>query len=679
MNKMRAAIAAVALGIAGLAALAFLLTAHAPHQFARSSLGDLFAVRKLPTDVTYDLMDMGVVDVNGDDRLDIFTSNHNSRQQLWVADGRGGYTDMLTEYGLDQNLEFPGLEISPREPEVSEPGIYMYWKERNENSQFTLVIRTHRIKEIGRLDAALITYSSIHNFKGPGFAIQRPVLVPDSSGKSSETIMKIATDQDGKMEVEIGSPGLPVQIRLDESIPLTNVFVGEQKVSPRSHEFSFSFQDRHGMAWFDYNNDGRLDVFISRGAIGGTLRNLPTTVQQNIHDELQVSELGNKRYHDISSAVGFDKRGCSARKAVWVDYDRDGATDLFVNCQDRGSVKGDYPKQLYRQVQGGKFIDVAADVGLALPDHEIIDLVWFDVDGDGYLDMVTYEDKGFFLYRNMGGKKFSQEFIGRPKFVRADRPQLKGTSDEYWFVDGKLAVADFRGNGILDVFCASKTGNILLQNDGKGSFTLVDPASVGLPDKSATAHWVDFNGDGLMDMYAVPQGLFRQRPDHRFERTGLLELPPQRYMAAISTWADLDNHGKPDLLLALLENFSLWKWWEKLYRTSEDRFAWKLVSLRNLSSDNHRLQVRLVGKAGNPQAIGAQVHLETEDGLQTQVVGLNDGAFFSQGHYRLYFGLGSRARAKTLKIQWPDGENQEIRDLDGDRLYVITQGREFSR
>jgi len=73
------------------------------------------------------------------------------------------------------------------------------------------------------------------------------------------------------------------------------------------------------------------------------------------------------------------------------------------------------------------------------------------------------------------------------------------------------------------------------------------------------------------------------------------------------------------------------------------------------------------------------VTAETADGLQTQVVGLNDGAFFSQGHYRLYFGLGSRARADVMRIRWPDGQVQELRNVEGDRLHVIRQTESMER
>jgi ASPIC and UnbV/FG-GAP-like repeat len=642
----------------------------------------VFVAYPIPFKATQLLMDIGVVDANGDDLLDVFTTNHNYRQDLLIADGKGGYRDMLSAWGLDQEPQFPGVEIALTEPELVAPGAYIYWKGRK-----TLAIRTHKIKDVGRLQGKLQSHSAINSYKAVGFAAQAPVTEPGSGSEIPQTMMGFAADGDGELDLEIETPGVPITIELEGSLPLASVFVGHQKISPRpapldSRRFDLTFQDPHGMAWSDYNDDGALDIFIDRGALGGTAKALPEAVLKGIQDQLFVTRGGAPPYRNVAAEVGIDKRGCSGRKVNWVDFNRDGLLDLFVNCQDRGNVyaKEEYPKQLYRQNPDKHFVDVAAEVGLDIPDHEVIDYVWFDADNDGYIDLLTSEDTGFYLYRNHDGRSFSREFIGRGKFARADNPKLKGISEEYWFVDGKLVVADFRGNGSFDVFSASKTGNMLLLNDGSGHFSIVDPATIGLPSESVTASWVDFDNDGLVDLYSVPQGLFRQRRDHTFEATGLLTLPPRKYMAAIANWADFDNDGRRDLLLALDENFSLWRWWEKLQKDSEDRFAWKLAAYRNaVTNDNHWLELRLVGKPGNPQAIGARVVLQTADGQQTQQVGLNDGAFFSQGHYRLYFGLGAHARADRLTIRWPDGQVQELKDVEGGRLQVIKQAASAAR
>lgn len=639
-----------------------------------------FVEYPIPFRATQLIMDVGVVDANGDDWLDVFTTNHNYRQDLLIADGKGGYRDTLSAWGLDQVPAFPGIEIALSEPEIVDPGVYIYWKGRK-----TLTIRTHKIKEVGHLQGKLRTYTTVNRYQASGFAVEAPVTLPPIDHEAPESVMGFSSDTDGALDLEIETPGVPVTIQLQGSLPLSSVYVGNRKVSPRTKEFEskqfdLTFQDRHGMAWADWGDTGHMGMFITRGALAGGLRLLPESVSNAIQDELFVSS-GAGQYRNVATEVGIGKRGCSGRKVNWVDFDRDGLLDLFINCQDRGRFAGNYPKQLYRQKPKGHFVDVAAEAGLDIPDHEVIDFVWFDADNDGYVDLLTSEETGFYLYRNHGGKSFSREFIGRGKFVRGDNPKLKGTADEYWFVDGKLVVADFRGEGKLDVFSASKTGNALLLNDGSGRFSIVDPATIGLPSASATASWVDFDNDGLIDLYAVPQGLFRQRRDHTFEATGLLALTPRKYMAAIVNWADFDNDGRRDALLALNENFALWRWWERLFKTSEDRvvgredkFAWNLVAYRNvIGNGNHWLEMKLVGKPGNAQAIGARVSLWTAGGQQTQVVGLNDGAFFSQGHYRLYFGLGSQTLADRVKILWPDGQLQELSNVEGDKLLVIKQ------
>jgi hypothetical protein len=627
-----------------------------------------FVAQRPPIKATHLIMDVGVADINADGILDIFTTNHNYRQDLLLGDGKGGYRDVLSEWGLDQSLEFPGLEIALNLPEVSSPGFYIYWKDRR-----TLALRAFRIGEVRPVRGRLRTYTSINSHTGDGVVVEAPVVTPPTGKKMSESTMAFSATKDGEVDLEIETPGVPITVELDPSSPLTAVYVGKRKVSPRNASFELTFQDRHGVAWADYNDDGLPDIYITRGALSGTLLALPAEMERGMQDELLVTE-GPGRYRNVIREAGIEKRGCSGRKVNWVDVNRDGLLDLFINCQDRGNWKAVYPKQIYVQGADRKFTDVAAAIGLDLPEHEIIDFVWFDADNDGYIDLLTSEDTGFYLYRNNTGKSFTREFIGRGKFARADNPKLRGNAEEYWFVDGKLSVADFRGTGSFDVFSASKTGNALLLNDGHGHFSLVDPATVGLPSDSATAGWVDYDNDGLVDLYAVPQGLLRQTRDHRFEATGLLALPPRKYMAAIVSWADFENSGRRDMLLAVNENFALWRWWEKLGKVSEDRFDWRIFDYRNaLANGNHWLELRLVGRPGNPEAIGARVAVQTPAGKQTQQVGLNDGAFFSQGHYRLYFGLGKQPRADAMTIRWPDGHTQELANIEADRVQVIRE------
>ena len=394
----------------------------------------------IPFKATQLLMDIGVVDANGDDRLDVFTTNHNYRQDLLIADGKGGYRDTLSAWGLDQNLEFPGSEIALTVPEVDKPGVYMYWKGRR-----IFTIRTHKIKEVGRLHAKLRSYTTVNHYQGSGFAVEAPVALPRVDNKMAETVMGLSSETDGELDMEIETPGTPIAVDLDGTVPLTSVYIGLQKVSPRAKQFEVTFQDRHGMAWADYNDDGVMDVFITRGALSGQLRLLPESVEQGIQDELIVSE-GPGRYKNVVKEVGIDKRGCSGRKVNWVDFNRDGLLDLFIDCQDRGNVttEGNYPKQLYRQNPDKHFVDVAAEVGLDIPGSR----------GDR-LRLVRRGQRRLHRSADLRGhrllplsqpwRKVVHPRVHRPRQVRPGR-QSRAQRDrqiEYWFVDGKLVGCRF--------------------------------------------------------------------------------------------------------------------------------------------------------------------------------------------------------------------------------------------
>jgi hypothetical protein len=241
----------------------------------------------------------------------------------------------------------------------------------------------------------------------------------------------------------------------------------------------------------------------------------------------------------------------------------------------------------------------------------------------------------------------------------------------YWFYDGKFAVTDYDRDGDPDVFSSSKRGNLLLRNQN-GRFEIVDVAAAGLPPRSTTASWVDFDNDGLPDLHLVPQGMFRQRADHTFEETRILAVDPGRYDAAIVNWADLDNDGRLDVLMALDESAAFSRWWE-FRKPPKQRGRWEVVALRNVGDAGHWLQVDLAGDPVNRQGIGAAVSIGVGESVLLQTVGANEGSFFSQGHYRLHFGLGSHAKADAIKVRWSDGYEQVLKEVAANRLVTVVR------
>lgn len=627
--------------------------------------GKWFSAQTPPIRSIPHIFDLGIVDADSDGLLDVFTSNHNYRQVLLLANAQGGHRDVLTEWGLDQNLDFPGWEQSFTAPVIDQPGLYIYWLGE------ALTLRTHGLEASESLTGTLRMFSKIDIGQNNGFRhTQKEAKVSDSP--IPQTIVEFSVQGNGQLELSPLSRGVPTDLEINPDFPLFKIFTGNQKASPAEHAFSPFLRDRHGLAWADINADGHLDSYVSRGGVGGMIRKLPLALRERIQDELFMSQ-DKSHFLDVARKMEIEKKDCSGRHVEWVDFDHDGRLDLFVNCQDRGKSEGIFPKQLWRRLPDGRFQDVAVEAGLGLPDRELIDFVWMDVDGDGDVDLLTSEDKGFFLHRNDAGK-FTSEKIFRPDFVRADIADLKGEVNNYWRFDGKLTVADFDADGDLDVFSSSKRGNTLLINEG-ATFRRVVPVSIGLPSNSLLAIWVDYDNDGLTDLFTVPGGLYRQASNGHFQATRLLVLPQKKYQSAIGHWYDRDNDGKRDLLLALNENPSLWRWWQKPFKNDDDKHAWTLHSLRNVGANNNWLQIKVDGPAGNRQAIGAKVRVTTADGTQLQEVGINDSSFFSQGHYRLYYGLGPHESASQVSVRWSDGQVQELAGVAANRLLVIDYPR----
>lgn len=630
----------------------------------------------LPVDVITQIYDMGVTDADNDGQLDLYTANHNYRQFLFLNTGAGRYKDVLSEWKLDQSVSLPGVEQSRSPPHIERPGLYVYWIGDALHLQF------HAIEGLAPAKGSLHLFNLATIVKNDGVEIHENV---SRLGMIPETRLEISATRSSHLVVYLLSRGSPVNFRIDAPWARTSTFVGRNGITPQPFagvadlaaakagdtcptclQFEMTLLDRHGMAWSDFNGDGVPDIFINRGALGGTLRTFPKQVRDQVGDELLLSQ-GPGRFADRARELGIEKKDCSGRHVRWVDFDGDGRLDLFINCLDRGSVPGGYPKQLYRQGPDKRFADVADKVKLDLRDHELVDMVWFDADGDGRIDLFTHEESGYYMYR-LSGSTYERQHVHTGPFHRANTPGLKGNTTDYWQFDGKLSVADFNADGRLDVFVASKRGNVLLVNEGGGKFRSVEPASIGLPAQSVAATWVDYDNDGRMDLHVVPEGLFRQDPVGRFVRTGLLALPAAKYQAAIINWFDRDNDGAPDVVIALQENASMWRWWDKLHKSDDvkgedDRFDWKILAYRNLAQKSNWLQLQLAGAAGNLEAIGAHVTLRTISGQQARQVGSHEGSYLSQGHYRLYFGLGDQKGPVSLEVLWPDGIRQTQKDV----------------
>ena len=596
---------------------------------------------------TYDLNDLGVVDANDDGFLDVFTTNHSSRQSLLIGDSFGKFTDVLSQWDLDQDREFSGLEDSDAEPPIDAAGLYIYRQNK------LLFIRTHQTSDLGTVTGRLeiswpVSVKQKH-------LVDVEVREDSLSSGAIQTVLEFSVQEGGWLAVNglDDIVEIPHSLQLNESIPLERIYIGTKLVRPSSHNFVLMWRDRHSMSWADVDGDKQMDIFMSRGGIKGKMHLLP----ESLSDELFIRDVDD--FRDVIARSGIVKNNCPGRQSAWIDFNSDGLLDLYNAC---GS-KEPFPNQLYQRQANGSFVDVASKVGLDLSGNE--PFVWLDYDNDGDMDFVSKDGEILRLYVNQSGQFSSQSISHKLKTKLL-----------------KLTISDYDLDGDFDIYAVLQDRNTLLINN-EGKYLQTDPASVGIPVKGLTANWVDYDNDGLPDLYVFPSGLYRQLPNHQFEATQLLEkkFHLSELIAARAACFDFNNDGSRDFLIAV-RTLPLWVRISNRLSQLSIFFSmnqipitrnWQSVFYKSINFKNHWLQVKLVGANENRQAIGAKVKLKTTDSTQLQHVGQAEGSHYSQGHYRLYFGLGKQNKIESLEVIWPNGQIQEFKHPEIDRLLVIEQ------
>lgn len=156
-----------------------------------------------------------------------------------------------------------------------------------------------------------------------------------------------------------------------------------QDISDTSGIVPLSDKDRHGAAWGDYDNDGNIDLFITKDGCDGTCPN-------DKSDELWKGD-GKGRFVNVTVTAEILNASGRGRSPFWIDYNNDGLLDLFILNYKNGSV-------LYENNGNGTFSDVTKTTRLS----NINGLVcsWADYNNDGAMDILITGDDNYRLFRN---------------------------------------------------------------------------------------------------------------------------------------------------------------------------------------------------------------------------------------------------------------------------------------
>lgn len=612
-----------------------------------------FTLIDSPLKASYDLFDLGIADIDSNGAQDIFTLNHSAYQDILLSRESNGngeflFENILEESNLSQDHLFENLEDRYYEPDLDESGLYIY----RQNFELHIQTRNFPLKDFNLLEVSLpISTSSNSDFT----ILMESKNIPLSNKVRS--VLKFSSDSENAHLIIQNFPGLPHSFRFSETVPLDKIFIGHSKIQPESHEFDLMWRDRHSIAWNDYNSDGTLDAFIARGGIKGNIGLIPDDIQ----DEFFVSST-SQSFRDHGPEIGIEKGDCPARQSAWVDYNNDGLLDLYIAC-GRGKI-GDSSNvnQLYEARSDSTFKEVAANVGLDLPGYG--PFVWLDIDDDGDQDLLASQGKTMGMYFNEGNvfSQPSQDFFLEDTVVQ-------------------LSISDFDNDRDFDVYVVTRSNstNALLINRGD-FFESSSPSLLGLSTQCLNGEWVDYNNDGLLDFYAVPEGIYEHRNNSSFVKTGLLSFTHlgRNTWSAVSSWFDFNNDGARDVIVAyrqtpsiLQPSPSLVERFRNQILDKDTKRIWQSAFFRNDFQGNHWLQLKLLGKQGNSQAVGAKAYVVTKDGTQTSSVGISDSSLYSQGHFRMYFGVGQNEVIDLVKVIWPDQTISEISNVLVDRLLEI--------
>jgi hypothetical protein len=376
--------------------------------------------------------------------------------------------------------------------------------------------------------------------------------------------------------------------------------------------------------WVDYNNDGKLDLFVSNYCkwevnkdpvclSGGRLRAychpkfyepLPSTLYRNN---------GDGTFTDVSDETGISKHLSKGMGIGFNDYDGDGFTDIFV-------ANDNMPNALFHNLKGKAFEEVAMDAGVAYSENgkavSGMGAEFRDLDNDGLPDIwhTATELETFPLFRNRGSGIFI-DVTGRSGLARPTL-QMSGWSN---------GVADFDNDGLKDLFVAR--GNVLDNIAEFSSRTYGEPNSI-------------FRNLGKMTFQDVTA---QAGPD--------MQISEPYRGAAIG---DLDNDGRLDMVVTVLNG--------------------KARILRNISANsNNWVTFKLVGTHSNRMAIGAQLKLTTEDGNSQYDIVSTSAGYGASRDPRPHFGLGAFKSVKQLEIRWPSGTRQVLKDLPANKLHRIEE------
>ncbi len=514
----------------------------------------------------------------------------------------------------------------------------------------------------------------------------------DLSGLSGPQVAVAVDTKQAYREITLGHLTPQAQTITLPSTSDWVIAVGDFRNSTRDRETRLSFTDiwqgpslkgGHGAMWADVDDDGLPDLYLPL-IISGTL------------PDLFLHNKGGGVFVEEGKLRGIADPDGGSHGAAWCDLDNDGDYDLINGTTfDDGSG---IHNNLFRNDGKGRFTEVTPKV-MASRQEATRAFVSFDMDRDGDLDLF-----GVSNYQGSADPPAERNEIycneGHFRFI----PMT--TDDLYTAPVGQGATdTDYDGDGDVDLLAANRTGPVnILQNDGQGNFTRIDPQSIGIRHQAQDGITsADIDNDGDLDLLLAGSGgkghLYLNRGTGQFMHAQSF-IRPAGYMGG---FADLDNDGDLDLTFAgdshvFLNNgtgrFTLGPLVPVAGRNDPrgvafadldndgdidfafgtKRSARNYIIRNDLSGGGNWLKVRLVTAQGQAGAFGAKTYIYPAGQAGGKLLGMRESqsncGYLGQNDPVLHYGLGDHTEVDVV-VMFLDGTRRTTKGVVANQTILV--------